>query len=219
MAGMQKGISVEIYLFRHGETDWNKERRLQGHSDIPLNQFGRQLALETADSLAELPFDRAFSSPLKRALETAEILLAGQNVVLETDDRLMEMGFGHCEGCDFDPPKRDPGHPLYDFFCRPQCFKPSAEAESFQEAMARGLSFLQERIVPLEKCCRRILIVAHGAFNRCILSAIGDIPLDKFWDIGLPNCAASILSLEDGKFQILEMAKTYYKLPTVNPRP
>ena len=115
---------MEIYLFRHGETDWNKERRLQGHSDIPLNGFGRELAVETAGSLAGLTFDRAFSSPLKRAFETAQILLAGRNVPLETDERLMEMGFGDCEGGAFDLPKADPEHPLHDFSVGPSFFRP-----------------------------------------------------------------------------------------------
>lgn len=210
---------MEIYLFRHGETDWNKERRLQGQTDIPLNEFGRALAVETAKSLAGLTFDRAFCSPLKRAIETAQILLTGQDVVLETDERLMEMNFGEGEGGSFDAPKKDPKHPLYDFFCRPQCFEAREGAESFQEAMARGQAFLQERIVPLEKGCDRILIVSHGALNRCLLCAIGNIPLEKFWEIGLPNCAACILSLEGGKFQILEIGKTYYELPAVNARP
>ena len=58
--------------------------------------------METAGSLAGLTFDRAFSSPLKRAFETAQILLAGRNVPLETDERLMEMGFGDCEGGAFE---------------------------------------------------------------------------------------------------------------------
>lgn len=209
---------MEIYLFRHGETEWNKARRLQGHSDIPLNGFGRELAVETAKALAGVSFDRAFSSPLKRAYETAEILLAGRDVPLETDERLMEMGFGESEGGAFDQPKLDSEHPLHDFFCRPQCFRPRAGAESFQEVMARGQAFLRERIVPLEESCNRVLIVAHGAFNRCLLCGIGEIPLEKFWEIGLPNCAASILSLKGGKFRILEMGKVYYGTP-VNARP
>lgn len=210
---------MEIYLFRHGETDWNKERKMQGHSDIPLNEFGRGLAAETAKALAGVSFDRAFCSPLKRAYETAEILLAGRGIPLETDERLMEIGFGSCEGGAYDQPKQDPNHPLHDFFCRPQCFRPQAGAESFQQVQARGQAFLQERIIPLEESCSRILIVAHGAFNRCLLSAVGSIPLEKFWEIGLPNCAASILALEDGKFRILEMAKVYYEAPVVNARP
>lgn len=210
---------MEIYLFRHGETEWNKERKMQGRSDIPLNESGRALAAETAEALAGIPFDRAFSSPLKRAYETAEILLAGRGIPLETDERLMEISFGCCEGGSYDQPKQEAEHPLHDFFCRPQCFQPPAGAESFQEAQARGQAFLRDRILPLEGSCRCILIVAHGAFNRCLLSAVGSIPLERFWEIGLPNCAASILALEDGKFRILETGKVYYEAPAVNARP
>lgn len=209
---------MRIYLFRHGETAWNKARRLQGRSDIPLNEFGRELAVETARAIEDIPFDRAFCSPLKRAMETAEIILGTRNTPLETDERLLEMCFGDGEGGDFDSPKTNPVHPLHDFFCRPELFRPSNGAESFQEAMARGMEFLQERIVPLEGSCENVLIVAHGAFNRCLLSAIGSIPLEKFWEIGLPNCAASILALEDGRFRIVEMGKVYYGTP-VNARP
>lgn len=209
---------MDIYLFRHGETDWNKERKLQGRSDVPLNESGRALAAETARALAGVPFDRAFSSPLKRALETAEILLGPRDIPLETDERLQEMSFGDCEGGDYDPPKTDPEHPLHDFFRRPERFVPSMGAEAFQEAMERGQDFLRDRIVPLEGSCDKVLIVAHGAFNRCLLSVIGEIPLEHFWEIGLPNCAASILSLEGGRFRILEMGKVYYGTP-VNARP
>ena len=93
---------VDIYLFRHGETDWNKERRLQGQSDIPLNAFGRELAIKTAAALETIPFDRAFSSPLDRAVETARILLGSRSTYLTTDHRLMEINFGDCEASGFD---------------------------------------------------------------------------------------------------------------------
>ena len=67
---------MKIYLIRHGETDWNKLRRLQGQADIPLNEFGRQLARETDPALRDVPFDRIYTSPLKRARETAELVTA-----------------------------------------------------------------------------------------------------------------------------------------------
>ena len=204
---------VKIYLFRHGETDWNKERRLQGQSDIPLNAFGRELAVKTAAALQTVPFDRAFSSPLDRAVETARIILGNRNLTLTTDSRLLEINFGDCEGRGFDEAKQDPSHPLHDFFRRPQSYLPPAGAESFPAAMARGKSFLQEQILPLEGVYNTILIVAHGAFNRCILNTIAHIPLEQFWQIDLPNCAASILSLENGKFEIVEEAKVYYGEP------
>ena len=211
---------MKIYLFRHGETEWNKDRRLQGQSDVPLNAFGRELAEETARALEQegTVFDWAFASPLARALETARILTKGRDIPLETDSRLMEMNFGAYEGSAFDPPKKDPSHPLHDFLCRPEAYVPAAGAESFEEVMARAVSFLQEKILPLEGKCGTVLVAAHGAFNRCLLSAIGEIPLEKFWEIGLPNCAASILSLEGGRFRILELVKVYYGTP-VNARP
>lgn len=209
---------MKIYLFRHGETEWNKERKLQGQSDVPLNEFGRELAVKTSRALSGLSFDRAFSSPLSRAVETAKIIIDHRNIPLTTDKRLMEMHFGDYEGDPFDPPKTDPAHPLHNFLCRPECYVSSAGAESFEEAMERAGEFLREQIVPLEGKCENILIVAHGAFNRCLLSGIASIPREDFWKIGLPNCAASILSLENGKFEILEESRVYYGEP-VNARP
>ena len=72
--------------------------------------------------------------------------------------------------------------------------------------------------MPLEGSCETVLIAAHGAFNRCLLRTIVPTPLKDFWTIGLPNCAVSILSLENGKFEVLEMGKIYYDTP-VNVRP
>lgn len=56
---------MELYLVRHGETEWNKERRLQGQADVALDDFGRQLAVETGEALQDIPFDVCFTSPLK----------------------------------------------------------------------------------------------------------------------------------------------------------
>ena len=62
---------MKVYLMRHGETDWNKARRLQGQSDIALNEFGIELAVKTAEGLKDVVFDAAFSSPLQRAITYA----------------------------------------------------------------------------------------------------------------------------------------------------
>lgn len=207
---------MKIYLFRHGETDWNKERRLQGQSDIPLNDYGRELAEKTAAALIEIPFDAAFCSPLSRAAETAAII-AGKGlrpVPLIKDARLMEIHFGQYEGHKFDDMKQNgSSHPLHNFFCHPEHYIPPDGAESIPAACGRAWSFLQERILPLEALCENVLIVAHGALNRCMLSTIQSIPPERFWQISLPNCAASILSLEDGTFSVLEQSIVYYDSP------
>lgn len=214
---------MRIYLFRHGETDWNKERRLQGQSDIPLNAYGRELAVKTAEALREegIRFDRAFCSPLGRAVETAEIILGekvSEKIPVIRDSRLMEIHFGEYEGHTFDEMKTNPEHPLYNFFCRPEDYIPPSGAESFQDTRNRGRAFLEERILPLEGICENVLVVAHGAFNRSILSNIEEIPPENFWQIALPNCAASVLEVEKGRLRVLEESRVYYGNP-VNGRP
>ena len=89
---------MKLYLIRHGETDWNKEFKIQGSSDIELNEYGRELAFITREGLRHIPFDIAYTSPLKRAKETAEIILGGRNIPLYEDERVQEACFGSFEG-------------------------------------------------------------------------------------------------------------------------
>lgn len=209
---------MKIYLFRHGETDWNKARRLQGQSDIPLNEFGRELAVKTAEALKGVRFDAAFSSPLCRAAETAQIILGDRDIPLVLDNHLKEINFGEGEGVEFAIAKKDPAHPLYPFFHMPERYIPPAGAESLQDVMARGREFLKERLLPLEGKCQNVLIVAHGAFIRSLVNPVAGIPMEDFWHIGLANCGAVILSLENGELKVLEECRVYYGEP-VNVRP
>lgn len=84
-----------IYLVRHGQTDWNLEGRYQGRIDIELNSKGREQASEIKEKLKEIKFDKVFSSPLKRALETAQIITDDD---IEIDERLIERCNGELEG-------------------------------------------------------------------------------------------------------------------------
>ena len=87
-----------LYIMRHGRTDWNVRHKLQGRTDIPLNDEGRMMAAEAGKQYSDIHFDECYSSPLARAKETAEIFLKGRGVPVYTDDRLVEMGFGVYEG-------------------------------------------------------------------------------------------------------------------------
>src|SRR5699024_2344703 len=83
---------------RHGETDWNAELRMQGHRDIPLNETGRLQAINAAPSIAALEPDVVFSSDLSRAVATAEIFAAQQELSVRCDERLRETALGQLEG-------------------------------------------------------------------------------------------------------------------------
>ena len=87
-----------FYIIRHGKTEWNAIYRLQGKSDIPLNEEGRKMAREEKAQCDKIHFDVCYCSPLVRAYETAQILLEGTDTPIIRDDRLEELGFGACEG-------------------------------------------------------------------------------------------------------------------------
>ena len=87
-----------LYIMRHGKTEWNELHKLQGQTDIPLNENGRKMAREAGKRYREIRFDICYCSPLIRAKETAELVLEGRAVPIVTDDRLMEMCFGEYEG-------------------------------------------------------------------------------------------------------------------------
>ena len=87
-----------LYIMRHGKTEWNALKKLQGKTDIPLSAEGREMAEKARAEYADVHFDVCFCSPLIRARETAEILLRGRGVPIISDDRLAEMCFGEAEG-------------------------------------------------------------------------------------------------------------------------
>lgn len=199
-----------IYLVRHGETDYNRAAKLQGWSDIELNEYGIELAVKTAEGLKDIDFGEVFSSPFKRSYVTAEKIVGNRNLVIQTDDRLKEINLGPNEGDSYNEARQDESHPLHNFFRKPEDYSPVEGAESIDDVQKRALDFLKERIFPLEEKRKNVLIVAHGALNRCILNSILQISNKNFWKINLPNCAVSILSLENGKLKVIERGKVFY---------
>ena len=79
-----------LYIMRHGKTDWNAKHKLQGRTDIPLNEEGIQMAEQAKEKYKDVNFDICYCSPLVRAKQTAEIVLEGRNIPIVYDDRLME---------------------------------------------------------------------------------------------------------------------------------
>lgn len=207
-----------IYLMRHGETDWNKKGCFQGQVDVPLNDYGRELARVTSEALKDVKFEAAFCSPLIRAVETAEIMLKGrrvpnghQKVPLMVDNRLKEFNFGAGEGSNIAQMRSDPTEPLYYLLNDPKRYVPPEGGETLEEVCKRSSSFMEERILPLEKQYETVLIVAHGVMNRSIINPIAGIPMENFWEIQMRNCTVSILSLVNGRFQVEEKGRIYYE--------
>lgn len=175
-----------LYIMRHGRTDWNNDKKMQGRVDISLNEEGIRMAEEAAELYKDVPVDICFVSPLKRARETADIVLKGRDLPVIEDERLIEMGFGVYEGDN--TWQEDPSSPIYTFFHQPEKYRPGEGGESFEELFQRTGDFLKKTVEPLLKEGKHVLIVGHGAMNSSIVCQVKHIPLERFWETGIQNC-------------------------------
>ncbi len=175
-----------LYVIRHGITDWNEELKMQGRTDIPLNEKGREMARAAAMEYKDVHFDICFASPLCRAYETAQIVLDGREIEIIKDDRLKEICFGVYEGQVYS--SHDPESPLYTFFKKPEMYTGVEGGETFEELFKRTGEFLKEEVEPRLEKGMDILIAGHGAMNSSIVCQKKGIPLSRFWEAGIPNC-------------------------------
>lgn len=203
---------MRLYIIRHGETDWNVQRRFQGRSDIPLNEEGRRLARITSEALNDVPFARIYTSPLKRAYETAMLIKGERDIPVMIEPRIIEIGFGEYEGlCCGKDNYNIPDPAFMNFFDKPEAYKPPRGAEGIDELRARTADFLQEIVHNKDMENDIILVSTHGAALRGLLSNINNIGIPDFWKGGVhKNCAVTIVDVNDGQMVIAEEGKTYY---------
>ena len=172
---------MSIYLLRHGETDWNKEGRIQGHTDIPLNQNGRLQIAQTAAGLAGIcpDMDLILCSPLSRARESARIaadrLSYPEDRIIE-EQLLIERCFGEAEG--LTAAEREEKYPNYQYSDTGYYFP---GMESFDDLMGRARNAM-ERIVNLSRNKQNTLVVSHGAFLAAVITAVTDGKIPYFSD-------------------------------------
>lgn len=202
---------MKLYLVRHGETDWNKARKLQGQVDIPLNEFGRKLARKTAQGLRDVHFDLCISSKLKRAYETAEIILDGRNVPVITDDRIMEMAFGEWEGRCCSQDGWNLPESFMKFYNDTEHYEPAPGGESFHDMKRRTGEFLMWLYGQKAYGDKTILIATHGAALAGLMCNIKGNPVSEYWGIGVhKNCGVTEVKVKDGISRIVSENRVYY---------
>lgn len=185
---------MKIYFVRHGQTEWNRRKKLQGQADLPLNEQGRADAKRAAGILKEIPFDVIYCSPLIRAVETADIIGSCQAVDVIVHEKLMEIAYGKYEGYDLIAAENDPSCEVYRYFHAPQTFHAAEGGETLTHLKARCRSFLDEiREKDTGKC---VLAVCHGTFIRGIISTVCHLSDADFWK-GREQGNCSITILED----------------------
>lgn len=194
---------MKVYILRHGRTDWNAAGRLQGRSDIELNEEGRASARETGEKLKEIPFSAAFSSPLLRARETAELILQGRNLPLQSDARLTELSYGRAEGAYLAQDTRWNDMVQRLFSVPERDYIAPEEGESYADLLVRCRDFINGVLLPHEKEWEHVLLVSHGGTVRGLFSSmLGEASDGLFQKHPPKNCAVNIVDCTDGKFSV-----------------
>ncbi len=202
-----------LYFIRHGQTDWNKDMRMQGQSDIPLNENGRESAIKAGKTLASTHIDLAFSSPLKRAKETAELVLAGRDIPIIEDKRIEEICFGICEGMRGRDENGQPVGCFAEFFAHPEQYQAPENGEDAKMLCARTWNFLEDITTREELQDKSILIATHGAALQSMMLWVNKQPICDFWKSGLKkNCSVTKVEVKDGQIKVLEDGEKQYNV-------
>jgi probable phosphoglycerate mutase len=189
---------TELLLVRHGETDWNRERRFQGHADPPLNDAGREQAHELAETLAGEGIDAIYTSDLQRARETAEILAArfGSEVVALRE--LREIDVGDWQGLTW--PEIEQRHP--DGAARwhrdGHGWDGGETYDQLRERIVAALRGIAERHPG-----QRVLVVGHGGTVRATRAFVDGVPVaeSRRRNPAIGNCEVFKVVTEDGTWR------------------
>lgn len=204
---------MKMYIIRHGQTPWNARKCLQGRSDVDLNENGIYLAELTGKALRDVTFDMAFTSPLIRAKHTAQCILAGREVLIIEDERLIEISFGIYEGCCYAEENRQvPQQWIENFFHAPQDYVAAPGGESLDDVEKRTRDFMEDICSRKELQDKTILVSTHGCALRGLLNSIRESNREDYWHGGVSkNCAVSIVTCNRGEKPVLvEENHIYY---------
>ena len=198
---------LTIYLLRHGQTQWNAEGgKYLGRTDLPLTDIGLRQAQDAAQQLAGISFTAVYSSPLQRALHTAQI--AGGGAAVVTDDRLVETDFGAWEGKTKDELTMQDPAILSSWEDDPSKTKAGGTGETALNVLTRVndfFNFVQQRHKE-----GNILVVAHNGVNRFYLSHNLGMPLKNYYLLIQENSAITEFTLNKEGVLVL------YKLNSKN---
>ena len=185
-----------LYIIRHGQTDLNRKKVLQGRSDSPLNEEGLAQAEAAAQRVRDLGirFDKVYTSPLIRAVQTAEKLAGGAPV--EVDERLIEMDYGPYEGTGLEPPAPE----VLEFFMDFANVPAPDGMEQLPSVVSRLGEFLEE--IKAEAETGDILISTHAIAMKGALEYLTPDSRGSYWSKYIGNCDIYIAETEGGGYGI-----------------
>ena len=189
-------MTTTIVLVRHGETDWNRERRFQGHADTPLNEAGRLQARELAELLRDEGASAIYTSPLRRASETARIVAEQLGLEARELEPLREIDVGDWQGLTVDEVRA-----RFPELAEVAWHAGWPNGETYEELAARVIPALHE--VARRHAGERVLGITHaGPLRAALAAATGLSREESRARIGpLTNCAVFRFALRDGDLE------------------
>lgn len=169
---------MKLLLTRHGQTDWNRENRVMGRTDAPLNDMGLRQAEELVERLRGTDLQAVYASPLVRAGTIGRMAAEDHGLVCQTDPRLIELDFGRCEGLQRDDPRY--------LTEKRRLFARYPGGESYFQAAARVYPFLED--LGKRHPDDTVLVVTHNGICRIIASYFLDLSEEEFLSFSMENC-------------------------------
>ena len=192
---------MRIYLVRHGETEWNRTRRFQGRSNLPLNQEGKKQVRALALALKNDPLTAIYTSPLIRAFETARLIkVFHPSTPIIEEKGLIEMNLGEFDGMKVQDWAEQYPDIRKSWNKNPASVKMPG-GESLKEVQARAKETL-ERITRIYSTDTTILISSHNFVNLTILCDLLKIPLNRFRELRQENAAFNVICKKGNRFYV-----------------
>ena len=189
---------------RHGETDWNVQRRLQGHIDTPLNQTGQAQAEATAKGLNGHVFDAIYSSDLIRTLQTARYAAQLLDLPIHLRSDLRERHYGAFQGLTYSEAERNCPGDYARFKAREAAYEILDDGESLLQHRQRVQICLEN--IAAKHAGESVLIVTHGGVLDIVYRLATGLDMAAPRDFGIPNAALNWINFRQGEWQLLQWA-------------
>ena len=196
---------TRIIVVRHGQTEWNRVVRFRGVIDVPLNETGLAQARAVGRRLAPLPISAVYSSPLSRALQTAQAIAEPHGLTVVPHAGLKDISFGAWGG--LTPEEVQEKYPdlLPRWFAEPHLVRPP-DGETLDEVRERLALFVQEIIA--RHADETVVLVAHQVVNRVLCCYLIGLDNSNYWRIAQDNCCIDVFDHHDGRFDIVTLNDT-----------
>ncbi|MGL4642394.1 MAG: histidine phosphatase family protein [Cetobacterium sp.] len=199
---------LRIYFVRHGETIWNTLKIFQGRSNSPLTELGIEQAKKLSVFLKDIEFNKVYSSPQERAMQTTKLILGDRNIDIVSIDEFQEINMGKVEGIPREDFEKNYPIEYHNFWNNAIDYNPSAyEGESYQEILERVQIGLNKLIN--ENSSGNILVISHGVTLKAIFNIINEKGIDEFSKQAVPeNTSTTIVEYDTTGFKIVKFSDT-----------